>query len=248
MKLENKVAIITGSSRGIGKETAILFAKEGASVIIVNDKNVEEGKETSNYIKEIGAESSYFNCDVSNKEQVKEMIADISNNYGKIDILINNAGVISDNFLVNMNDEDWDKVINVNLKGVFNCSRFTAKYMIKQGSGVILNTASIVGIYGNIGQTNYAASKFGVIGLTKTWAKELGPKGIRVNAVAPGFTKTEMISKIPKKITENVIKKTPLKRLGEPIDIACAYLFLASDEASFINGAVLSVDGGLVLG
>jgi 3-oxoacyl-[acyl-carrier protein] reductase len=167
--------------------------------------------------------------------------------FGRLDILVNNAGITSDNQLYKMTEEQWDNVIAVNLKGVFNCAQAAAGVMMEQGSGVILNASSVVGIYGNFGQTNYAATKWGVIGMTKTWAKELGRKGIRVNAVAPGFILTPMTEKMPEKVLDMMKDKAPIKRLGTPEDIANAYAFLASDEASFITGAVLSVDGGIVL-
>jgi 3-oxoacyl-[acyl-carrier protein] reductase len=168
--------------------------------------------------------------------------------FDKLDILVNNAGITADGFLAKMDEKQWDRVIDINLKGVFNCSKFASEQMMEQGNGVILNASSIVGLYGNVGQTNYAATKFGVIGLTKTWAKELAPKGIRVNAVAPGYTNTAMMETVPQKVLDKFINKTPMKRLGEVKDIANAYLFLASDEAAFVNGEILSVDGGLVLG
>ena len=168
--------------------------------------------------------------------------------FGRIDILVNNAGITADGWLIKMTEEAWDRVIDVNLKGVFNCSKLAAKIMMDQGQGVILNATSVVGLYGNMGQSNYAATKFGVIGLTKTWAKELAPRGIRVNAVAPGYTMTSMMDTVPEKLLESLKEKTPLKRLGQPEDIAYAYLYLASDEAAYVNGEILSVDGGFVIG
>ena len=245
MRLENKVAIITGAGSGIGKETAILFAREGAKVVVA-DVNEKAGEETVVEIKKNG-EGFFVKLDVSNREQSKQMVKTTLEKYGKIDVLINNAGIVQDAFVSKMTEEQWDKVINVNLKGVFNCTQAVVEVMMNQGSGVIINTSSIVGLYGNVGQVNYAATKAGLIGMTKTMAKELGRKGIRVNAVAPGFITTPMTSNVPEKILEMMKEKTPLRRLGEAKDVAFAYLYLASDEADFVNGAVLCVDGGLII-
>ena len=245
MRLENKVAIITGAGSGIGKETAILFAKEGAKVIVA-DMNEKAGQETVAEINKNG-EAFFIKLDVSKREQSIQMVKTTLEKYGRIDVLINNAGIVQDAFLSKMTEEQWDKVINVNLKGVFNCTQAVVEVMMNQGKGVIINTSSIVGLNGNVGQVNYAATKAGLIGMTKTLAKELGKKGIRVNAVAPGFIATPMTSNVPEKILEMMKEKTPLRRLGEPKDVANAYLFLASDEANFVNGAVLCVDGGLVI-
>ena len=245
MRLENKVAIITGAGSGIGKETALLFAKEGAKVVVA-DMNETAGEETAAQIRENG-EGFFIKLDVSNREQAKQVVKITLEKYGRIDILINNAGIVQDAFLSKMTEEQWDKVIDVNLKGVFNCSQAVVEVMMNQGKGVIINTSSIVGLNGNVGQVNYAATKAGLIGMTKTLAKELGKKGIRVNAVAPGFIATPMTSNVPEKILEMMKEKTPLRRLGEPKDIANAYLYLASDDANFVNGAVLSVDGGLII-
>lgn len=246
MRLENKVVIITGAGSGIGKETALLFAKEGAKVVVA-DFNEKGGEETTADIKKNGGEAFFAKLDVSNREQAKQMVKLTLEKYGKIDVLINNAGIVQDAFLSKMTEEQWDKVINVNLKGVFNCSQAVVEVMMNQGNGVIINTSSIVGLNGNVGQVNYAATKAGLIGMTKTLAKELGKKGIRVNAVAPGFIATPMTSNVPEKILEMMKEKTPLRRLGETKDVAYAYLYLASDEANFVNGTVLRVDGGLVI-
>jgi 3-oxoacyl-[acyl-carrier protein] reductase len=246
MRLEGKVAIITGSGRGIGEATAVKFAQEGARVVVC-DVNLEDAAKTAEKIKESGGEALALKIDVTRIEEVEEMVQKAVNEFKKLDILVNNAGITADAKLVKMTQEQFDKVISVNLKGVFNCGQAAAKVMVEQGNGVILNAASVVGLYGNFGQTNYAATKFGVIGMTKTWAKELGPKGIRVNAVAPGFIVTPMTEKMPEKVLEMMKEKAPLKRLGTVEDVANAYAFLASDEASFITGAVLSVDGGIVL-
>jgi len=245
MRLENKVVIITGAGSGIGKETAFLFAKEGAKVVVA-DMNEKAGEETVAQINKNGV-GIFFKLDVSSREQAKQMAKITIEKYGKIDVLINNAGIVQDAFLSKMTEEQWDKVINVNLKGVFNCSQAVVEVMMNQGSGVIINTSSIVGLNGNVGQVNYAATKAGLIGMTKTLAKELGKKGIRVNAVTPGFIATPMTSNVPEKILEMMKEKTPLRRLGEAKDVAYAYLYLASDEANFVNGAVLSVDGGLII-
>lgn len=245
MRLGNKVAIITGAGSGIGKETALLFAKEGAKVVVA-DMNEIAGNETVEEIKKNG-EGFFVKLDVSNREQAKQMVKITLEKYGKIDVLINNAGIVQDAFVSKMTEEQWDKVININLKGVFNCTQAVVEIMMNQGNGVIINTSSIVGLNGNVGQVNYAATKAGLIGMTKTLAKELGKKGIRVNAVAPGFITTPMTSNVPDKILEMMKEKTPLRRLGEPKDIANAYLYLASDDANFVNGAVLCVDGGLII-
>ncbi|MCS4541545.1 MAG: 3-oxoacyl-ACP reductase FabG [Euryarchaeota archaeon] len=245
LRLENKVAIITGSAKGIGREAALLFAEEGAKVVVIDVD--EGGSETAEEIKNMGHESLFVKTDVCNKEQVQDMVKKVVERFGKIDVLINNAGIIRDSTLLKMTEEQWDKVIDTNLKGVFNCTQAVAEVMVKQGYGKIINTSSIVALYGNFGQANYAASKAGLIGFTKTLAKELGRKGIRVNAVAPGFVLTDMVRSVPEKVLEMVKEKTPIGRLGQPKDIANVYLFLASDESDYINGAVLSVDGGLTL-
>ncbi|MBM7646965.1 3-oxoacyl-[acyl-carrier protein] reductase [Scopulibacillus daqui] len=244
MRFAKKVILITGGARGIGRKTAEMFLEEGANVIIC-DRDLPT--ELDQVIKMNRDSVKFFNVDVTNTEQVNGMVQQAVDTYGRIDVLINNAGITSDGFLTKMNDNDWEKVIAVNLTGVFKCTKAVVPQMMAQGSGVILNASSVVGLYGNIGQTNYAATKAGVIGLTKSWAKEFGPKGIRVNAVAPGFIETNMTSKVPEKILNLMKEKTPLKKLGKPEDIASAYLFLASDEANYINGSILSVDGGLVV-
>lgn len=246
MRLENKVAIITGGGSGIGREAALLFAKEGAKVVVA-DVNEKGGEETAAEIRKNGGDGFFAKLDVTNREQSRQVVKDSLGKYGRIDVLINNAGITQDALLSKMTEEQWERVIDVNLKGVFNCIQALVEVMVNQGSGAIINTSSIVGINGNIGQVNYAATKAGVIGVTKTLAKELGKKGIRVNAVAPGFIKTPMTSNVPDKILETMKEKTPLRMLGEARDVAYAYLYLASDEARFVNGAVLCVDGGLVI-
>lgn len=244
MKLEGKVALITGGANGIGKVTAKRFLTEGATVVI-SDINKELGNKTVNELRQYG-EITFIQADVSNTEQVEKMVDSIVGTYKKIDILINNAGITIDGMLTKMDESSWEKVLSVNLSGVFKCTKAVVSVMLEQGSGVILNASSVVGIYGNIGQTNYAATKAGVIGLTKSWAKEFGAKGIRVNAVAPGFIATDMTATIPQKQLDVMEYKTPLKKLGKPEDIAAAYLYLASDDANFVTGTILNVDGGLV--
>ena len=246
MKLENKVAIITGAGSGIGKETALLFAGEGARVVVA-DINEKGGSDTVDVIKRNGGEGFFVKLDASSREQSKQMASEALLRYGRIDVLINNAGIVQDALILKMTEEQWDRVINVNLKGAFNCIQAVAETMINQGNGVIINASSVVGLFGNVGQTNYAAAKAGLIGMTKALAKELGKKGVRVNAIAPGFIVTPMTSNVPEKILEIMKEKTPLRRLGEPMDVAYAYLYLASDDAKFITGAVVSVDGGLVI-
>jgi 3-oxoacyl-[acyl-carrier protein] reductase len=243
MRLKDKVAIITGAGSGIGRETALLFSHEGAKVIVA-DVCEKSGEDTVREINETGT-GFFFRVDVSDRDQLKQLVTKTLDIHGRIDILVNNAGIAQDAFLTKMTEEQWNKVIDVNLKGIFNCIQAVAQVMISQNQGVIINASSVVGILGNIGQANYAASKAGVIGLTKALAKELGPKGIRVSAVAPGFIISPMTEKVPEKILEAMKVKTPLGRLGVTKDVAYAYLYLASDEASFVNGAVLSVDGGL---
>lgn len=245
MRLQDKVAIVTGAARGIGFETAKRFAEEGATVVIC-DLNEDGVKEAADAIIEAGGKAMGIAVNVTDQVQVEQAIEKTLAAYGKLDCLVNNAGITADNTLMKMSEDEWDRVINVNLKGVYNFGQAAAKAMAETG-GVILNTSSVVGIYGNFGQTNYAAAKWGVIGMTKTWAKELGKKGIRVNAVAPGFILTPMTEKMPEKVLDMMKGKSPLRDLGRPSDIANAFLFLASDEARFVTGTVLSVDGGVVL-
>lgn len=246
MRLKEKVAVVTGAARGIGKATALKFAKEGAKVVLC-DLSIDSLQEAVGELKDMGAEVLAYPVNVTKREEIQSMVDDVVEKWGSVDILVNNAGITADNQLLKMPEEDFDKVIDINLKGVYNCSQIVAQAMVEQGSGVILNASSVVGIYGNFGQTNYAATKWGVIGMTKTWAKELGRKGIRVNAVAPGFILTPMTEKMPDKVLDMMRDKSPLKQLGTPEDIANAYAFLASDEAKFITGTVLSVDGGVVV-
>jgi 3-oxoacyl-[acyl-carrier protein] reductase len=253
MRLKDKVCLITGGASGIGKATAIRFAEEGAKVVIC-DVSQEAGDAL---ISQLGPEASFSVVDVVDRLAVQEWIDATLQRYGRIDVLINNAGVTRDSLLVKykeghvvaqMSQEAWDFVIDVNLKGVFNCAQAVIPTMIEQGGGVIINASSVVGLYGNFGQTNYVATKAGVIGMTKVWARELGRYKIRVNAVAPGFILTEMVKKMPEKVLANMQEHTPIGRLGEPEDIANAFLWLSTDEASFVHGTTISVDGGIVLG
>ncbi len=247
MRLKNKVAIITGAACGIGRTTALTFAREGANVVAadLNDNAAQ------NLVDEITAQdgtASFEKVDVADPKDVHKMVENTKERHGKIDILVNNAGIVADARLIKMELEQWQRVIDVNLKGVFLCGQAVARVMETQETGgVILNASSVVGLYGNFGQSNYVAAKSGVIGMTKTWARELGKKGIRVNAVAPGFIQTDILQTVPEHIIDGMIKKTPLSRMGSRQDIANAYLFLASDEAAFITGTVLSVDGGIVV-
>lgn len=246
MNVKNKTAIITGGGGGIGRKCALLFAEKGAHVAIW-EQDKEMGEETVQQIKEEGGQGFFCAVDVRDWTQITEALKKTQEEFPHIDILINNAGITRDGFLVKTTTWDWQKVLDVNLTGVFQCTKAVAAVMLEQGSGCIINASSVVGIYGNMGQTNYAATKAGVIGLTKTWARELGGRGIRVNAVAPGFIETPMTEKVPEKILSRMEEKTPLGRLGQVEDVAWVYLFLASEKASFIHGAVIPVDGGLIL-
>ncbi len=251
MRLKDRVCLVTGGAAGIGKATALRFAEEGAKVVIC-DLAEEAGQQTA---EQIGG--TFYKVNVADRQEVQDWVDDVVEKFGRVDVLINNAGVLRDGLFVKvkdgelvkqMSEADWDLVIDVNLKGTFNCAQAVSPYMIKQGGGVILNATSVVGLDGNFGQTNYVATKAGVIGMTKVWSRELGRHKIRVNAIAPGFTLTEMVRQMPEKILEGMVAQTPLGRMGEPVDIANAYLFLASDEASFISGVTLRVDGGIVVG
>lgn len=246
MRLKDRVAIITGAANGIGYAAASRFAEEGGKVIIA-DFNETEGSLRQNELLEEGYDVLFVQVDVSNKESVHRMIETVISKYGKIDILINNAGITRDAMLTKMKQEDFQQVLDVNLTGVFNCTQAVVPYMIEQGKGKIISTSSVSGVYGNIGQTNYAAAKAAIIGMTKTWAKELGRKGINVNAVAPGFTETNMVATVPDKVIESMKTMIPLQRLAKPEDIANAYLFLASDESDYVSGTVLHVDGGIMM-
>ncbi len=252
MRLKDRVTLITGGAAGIGKATAQRFREEGA-VVVICDVKEEAGQAVAD---ELGL-AAFYKVNVADRQDVQRWIDDVVARFGRIDVLVNNAGVLRDGRLVvvkegelvkQMPEADWDLVIGVNLKGVFNCTQAVAPVMIRQGSGVILNASSVVGLDGNFGQTNYVATKAGVVGMTKVWARELGRYGVRVNAIAPGFILTEMTLQMPEKIREEMAARVPLRRMGDTRDIANAYLFLASDEASYINGEVLRVDGGIVVG
>jgi 3-oxoacyl-[acyl-carrier protein] reductase len=246
MRLKNRISLITGAARGIGHSTAIRFAQEGA-IVILADIDREAGREALERVRRISSDSLFILMDVTQLDSIQIGLAEIHERFGRLDILVNNAGVTADAQLSKMTIEEWDRVVDVNLKGVFNCTQAVVPIMQAQGYGKIINASSISGLYGNFGQTNYAAAKAGVIAMTKVWARELGPKGILVNALAPGFIESAMTATVPEKIRESVVLKTPLGRMGLPEEVANAYLFLASDESSFINGAILQVDGGLVL-
>ncbi|MCG8349823.1 MAG: 3-oxoacyl-ACP reductase FabG [Chloroflexales bacterium] len=245
MRLKDKVAIVTGAGQGIGRVTALTFAREGARVAVA-DINLAAAEKVAAEITDSDGEALAVQIDVSQLESVEAAVAMVLEWGERVDALINNAGITRDARMHKMSEAQWDGVIAVNLKGVWLCSKTVAPLMIAQGGGSIVNASSVVGIHGNFGQTNYVASKSGVIGMTKTWARELGPSGIRVNAIAPGFTMTEMIQSVPEKVLDTVKERTPLRRLGDPQDIANAYLFLASDESSFITAQIISVDGGLI--
>jgi 3-oxoacyl-[acyl-carrier protein] reductase len=253
MRLKDKVTLVTGGAAGIGRATAERFAEEGAKVVIA-DVNDTAGMAVA---ATLGADASYYKVNVASRTEAQTWIDAVVARYGRIDVLVNNAGIVRDGLLVKMKDgeiakqmpeADFDLVISINLKGVFNCTQAVVPVMVRQGGGVILNATSVVGLDGNFGQTNYVATKAGVIGMTKVWARELGRSGVRVNAVAPGFTATEILSAMPEKVLDGMKARTPLGRLGDPRDIANAYLFLASDDAAFITGETLRVDGGLVVG
>ncbi|HWI49205.1 MAG TPA: 3-oxoacyl-ACP reductase FabG [Rummeliibacillus sp.] len=246
MRLENRLAIITGGASGIGLAAVKRFAQEGATVIIA-DFNTEAGKKIEAELLDENYPVAFHPINVAERESVNTVVKKVLDQYGKIDILVNNAGITNDAMLSKMTSEQFDQVIDVNLKGVFNCTQAVIPSMVSQGNGKIINTSSVSGVYGNVGQTNYAATKAAVVGMTKTWAKELGRKGINVNAVAPGFTRTPMVEKMPEKVLQKMESIVSLQRLGVPDDIANAYLFLASDEASYITGHVLHVDGGIMM-
>lgn len=256
IELKDRVAVITGAGNGIGRETALCFARAGAAVTVW-DFAEAAGQLVVTEIEAEGGKAAFFRVNVAAADDVTAAVAATVERLGRIDILINNAGITRDAQLVKvkdgevvnrMSEAEWDAVIAVNLKGVFTCTQAVAPVMIRQGYGRIISAASVVGLYGNFGQTNYVASKAGVIGMTKVWARELGKRGITVNAIAPGFINTEMMRTIPEHILASMVEHTPVGRMGQPSDVAHAYLFLASEEASFINGVVLSVDGGLVPG
>ena len=245
-RLIDKVSIITGAAQGIGLATAIKFAEEGATVVVCDVKQTAVDDAVAQ-CQALGATAVGFVMDVTQREMVDAVVANVMAQFGRIDVLVNNAGITQDARLQKMTLEQFDRVIDVNLRGVFHCTQAVADHMVAQGRGAILNASSVVGIYGNFGQTNYAATKFGVIGFTKTWSRELGPKGIRVNAVAPGFIATPILDTMPEKVIADMAERVPLKRMGTAAEIANVYAFLASDEASYVNGAVLEVAGGMTV-
>ena len=253
MRLKDKICLITGGAAGIGKATVLRFAAEGATVAFC-DVDEQAGQAL---LAELGAGHCFHRINVADRQEVQDWVDAIASQFGRVDVLVNNAGITRDALFVKMKDgelsrqmaeTDFDRVVAVNLKGVFNCTQAVTPHMIKQGGGVILNASSVVGLYGNFGQTNYVATKAGVIGMTKVWARELGRHNIRVNAVAPGFILTEMVQKMPENVLNDMKAKTPLGRLGAPEDIANTYLWLASDEAAYVHGTTISVDGGIVIG
>lgn len=246
MRLKDKVAIITGGANGIGLSAVETFAREGAAVAMA-DYDAELGRRRAEELTSKGYRVIYFQVNVSDRNSIDEMVKAVKEEFGKIDILVNNAGITRDGMLAKLSAEDFQAVLDVNLTGVFHCTQAVLPLMLEQGSGKIINTSSVSGIYGNIGQTNYAATKAGVVGMTKTWAKELGRKGINVNAVAPGFINTGMTAKVPEKVMIQMKSIVPLGKLGNPEDIANAYLFLASKESDYVNGTVLHVDGGIMM-
>jgi len=242
MRLSNKIAIITGAARGIGRSAAEIFAREGAAVIIWD--MLDDGEQTAQAIRDTGAQAEFMKISVTDVLGIEEAVRTIIDKYGRVDILVNNAGITRDRTLLKMSHLEWQQVIDVNLTGVFNCTKAVVPYMVEKGFGRIICTSSVVGIHGNFGQTNYSAAKAGVIAMCRTWAKELGPKGITANAVAPGFIRTDMTDAMPEEARQATIATIPVKRMGNPEDIAYAYLYLASDESSFVNGQVLGVNGG----
>ncbi|TMU88139.1 3-oxoacyl-ACP reductase FabG [Bacillus sp. BHET2] len=247
MRLVGKVALITGAANGIGYAAAETFVKEGCHVALV-DFNQDAGEEKAQQLNKMGTgKATFFQGDVADRSSVDSFVKEVKEHFGKIDILINNAGITRDGMVHKLSQEDFQKVLDVNLTGVFNCTQSVLPHLIENGKGKIINTSSVSGVYGNVGQTNYAATKAAVVGMTKTWAKELGKKGINVNAVAPGFTETSMVAEVPEKVIDQMKAMIPLGRLGKPDDIAKAYLYLASDDSDYVNGTVLHVDGGIMM-
>ena len=244
-RFENKIVLVTGAGRGIGASIAKRFASEGAEVIVNYSGNDETAQKTVDEITATGGQAQKYKCSVNDSESVKVMIDEIIKEFGRIDILVNNAGITKDGLMLRMTDEDFDRVIDVNLKGTFNCTKYVSKYMLKQKSGKIINISSVVGLSGNSGQVNYSASKAGIIGITKSAAKELSSRGITVNAVAPGYVDTDMTKVLSDNIRNEILKNIPLQRMGNVEDISNCVAFLASEDASYITGQVISVDGGM---
>ncbi len=246
MRLADKICIITGAAQGIGLATALKFAAEGATVALCDIRPAAVDAAVAE-CRSRGGQAEGYVVDVTDRDSVNAMVAAVTARFGRIDVLVNNAGITTDARLQKMTLDQFDAVIDVNLRGVFHASQAVADGMVERGRGVILNASSVVGIYGNFGQTNYAASKFGVIGFTKTWSRELGAKGVRVNAVAPGFVETPILATMPDHVIDKMRSQVPLRRLGRPEEIANVYAFLASDEASYVNGAVIEVSGGMTV-
>ena len=246
MRLEGKIALVTGAARGIGRAIALAFAKEGAD-IVVGDVNIQEAENTAKEIQSLGRKSLALDLDVTEYTKVEEAVNKILDKFSKVDILVNNAGITKDNLILRMSQAEWDAVINVNLKGTFHCTKAVSKVMIKQRSGKIINIASIIGIIGNAGQANYAASKAAIIAFTKTSAKELAIRNITANAIAPGFIQTDMTAKLSEELKQKMLSSIPLGKLGSPEDVAGACVFLASSEADYITGQTIVVDGGMVM-
>jgi len=250
MGLEDKVALVTGGSRGIGKAIVWELVRQGFRIgvnYVDFDQNREQAEELVSLIKEAGGEALAVSGNVADAEEVETMVQEVVKHFGRIDILVNNAGITKDNLLMRMKEEDWDTVININLKGTFNCCKSVVKLMMKQKYGKIVNVASVVGLMGNAGQGNYAASKAGIIGFTKSLARELASRNINVNAIAPGFIATAMTDSLPENAKENLIKQIPLQRLGKPEDVADLVGFLVSEKAAYITGQIIAVDGGMVM-
>ncbi|MDP8264287.1 MAG: 3-oxoacyl-[acyl-carrier-protein] reductase [Candidatus Aceula lacicola] len=246
MQFKDEIVLVTGSARGIGKEIALAFANQGATVII-SDINDDSCEKTTAEFNDLKLSADNFPCDVTNLSAVEEMVNKILDKYKRIDILINNAGITKDNLFLRMKEEEWDAVIKVNLKGTFNCCKAISKPMLKARKGKIISIASVIGILGNIGQANYAASKAGIIGLTKSLAREFALRNINVNAIAPGYIKTEMTDQLKEETRQEILKSVPLKRMGTPADVAGSCLFLASKEAEYITGQTIKVDGGMAI-
>ncbi|MFY9402264.1 MAG: 3-oxoacyl-[acyl-carrier-protein] reductase [Candidatus Omnitrophota bacterium] len=246
MRLKDKVAFITGSAQGIGRAIALTFAKEGADIVVA-DLNLDLAAKTASEIESLGRKAMALELDVTDYAKVEEGVNKILDKFGKVDILVNNAGINKDNLLIRMSQAEWDAVISVNLKGTFNCIKAVSRPMIKQRSGKIVNIASIIGLMGNWGQANYAASKAGIIALTKTVAKEFATRNINANAVAPGFIQTDMTAKLPEDVKKKMLEAIPMAKLGVPEDVANLCLFLASEESSYITGQVITIDGGMVM-
>lgn len=245
--LEGKIALVTGASRGIGRQIALTLAAQGAAVIVNYNGSAAKAEEVVEEIEKAGGKAEAIQCNVSDFESCKSMMEDIVSRYGRLDILVNNAGITRDNLIMKMSEEDFDAVIQTNLKGVFNCIKHISRQMIKQKAGRIINISSVSGVLGNVGQANYCAAKAGVIGLTKCMARELASRGITVNAVAPGFIRTDMTDVLKDNVKEAIIATIPMKTFGETEDVANTVAFLASDAARYITGQVISVDGGMAM-